>query len=52
MFPLSLVATPLAQEYEDELEGARRGTFLSTSGSFTLSSGGGTRAGNSEEDEF
>ena len=31
----------------------RRGAFLSTSGSFTLSSGGGGRSGNSEElEEF
>ena len=54
---LPLVATKgdaLADEYEDELGegrgvGARRGAFLSTSGSFTLSSGGSNRAGNSEE---
>ena len=45
----------LAKGYgEDELGegrgvGARRGAFLSTSGSFTLSSGGGSRAGNEEE---
>ena len=50
----SLTATKgdvLAKEYEDELEdvGGRRGGFLSTSGSFTLSSGGNTRAGNYEE---
>ena len=55
----SLVATKrgdaLAKGYgEDELGegrgvGARRGAFLSTSGSFTLSSGGGSRAGNEEE---
>ena len=30
---------------------ARRGAFLSTSGSFTLSSGGGNAAGNSEDIE-
>merc|ERR1711934_52978 len=50
------VATSLdaddSAEYDDMGEGvgARRGAFLSTSGSFTLSSGGGTRAG-VEEDE-
>ena len=41
----------LAKGYEDELGegvGARRGAFLSTSGSFTLSSGGGSRGGNEE----
>merc|ERR1712196_749363 len=41
-------------EYDDMGEGvgARRGAFLSTSGSFTLSSGGGGRSGNEEEDEL
>ena len=54
----SLAATKgdaLAKEYEDELDegrgvGARRGSFLSTSGSFTLSSGGASRAGVEEEE--
>merc|ERR1712086_870972 len=52
------VATSLdaddSAEYDDMGEGvgARRGAFLSTSGSFTLSSGGGGRSGNSEEDEL
>ena len=42
-------------EEEDELGegvGGRRGAFLSTSGSFTLSSGGASRGGNEEEDEY
>ena len=50
--------TPLGQWEEgdwsvDDLEGvvgARRGSFLTTSGSFTLSSGGGGRTGSSEEE--
>merc|ERR1711990_862709 len=54
------VATSLdaddSAEYDDMGEGvgARRGAFLSTSGSFTLSSGGGNRAGTGggEEDEL
>merc|ERR1711934_328433 len=52
------VATSLdaddSAEYDDMGEGvgARRGAFLSTSGSFTLSSGGNTRQGNEEEDEL
>merc|ERR1712216_967864 len=52
------VATSLdaddSAEYDDMGEGvgARRGAFLSTSGSFTLSSGGSGRAGNEEEDEL
>merc|ERR1711965_22446 len=51
------VATSLdaddSAEYDDMGEGVggRRGAFLSTSGSFTLSSGGGTRGGNEEGDE-
>merc|ERR1712205_226761 len=32
--------------------GRRGGAFLSTTGSFTLSSGGDTQAGNNEEDEL
>ena len=39
----------------DDLEGVvegRRGAFLSTSGAFTLSAGGGSRSGNSEQEEF
>merc|ERR1711924_428511 len=42
-------------EYDDMGEGVggRRGAFLSTSGSFTLSSGGGNRGGTGgEEDEL
>merc|ERR1712100_1011245 len=43
-------------EYDDIGEttgvGARRAAFLSTSGSFTLSSGGSSNTGNSEEDEL
>merc|ERR1711934_1173560 len=52
------VATSLdaddSAEYDDMGEGvdARRGAFLSTSGSFTLSSGGNGRSGNEEEDEL
>merc|ERR1711903_160223 len=52
------VATSLdaddSAEYDDMGEGvgARRGAFLSTSGSFTLSSGGSTRGGNEEVDEL
>merc|ERR1711965_863168 len=51
------VATSLdaddSAEYDDMGEGvgARRGAFLSTSGSFTLSSGGGSRGGTEEDDE-
>merc|ERR1712227_468796 len=51
------VATSLdaddSAEYDDMGEGVggRRGAFLSTSGSFTLSSGGGTRAGNEEDED-
>merc|ERR1711939_1253661 len=53
------VATSLdaddSAEYDDMGEGVggRRGAFLSTSGSFTLSSGGGNRGGTGgEEDEL
>ena len=35
----------------DEVVGARRGAFLSTSGSFSLSAGGNGRGGNAEESE-
>merc|ERR1712100_832191 len=44
-------------EEEDELgesagTGRRGGAFLSTTGSFTLSSGGDNQAGNGEEEDF